>query len=552
MTLALQQPQAMAHTNVRTLPAWTTIAALMLLALAVRLWGLGDSDFWLDEACTYLFIKHPGGIFEALRADVHPPLYFWMLKAWAGLFGDGVLSLRLPSALAGAAAVGAIGLWMARSGCSRRAMLWAMALTAFLPMQIVRSTEARSYSFLFLFVVLAMWAWTRAVESGRWRDWCLHAAFFVLGAYTHHLMLPMGAAFWIAAAVERIGQNNWKKMTLTYAAAGFAVLPALLMILGQNGATHGEDWLADVWRRMSPALAIPRSLEAMGISGQIDIGERGIENIAARILGALLTLAAILAAFDKRKKNENVGIGEFGRHAPLALVCTLWPLLFLWLYSAIHKPMYAYGRYDITAHAGFIALLAVGFARIQRWISERHATAAPLLASLVIAACLWRSVLDPRLSGKIENHFTTERTSLVQANAHPGDQVIAIAYGFATLRYEWDQRGLQIPLSTFPAENIHHPGWMVSNEALEAQMPGLRQEAEHFLSGADAPRRLWVALDQPSADPSTSGKDINGRARMSLVFFDVARHAGYHFVKQPADFADRLPGHYLALLEKTP
>ena len=106
------------------LRAWWPLAALVLLAAALRLATLDLQSFWYDEAFTPVRVLHTS-VGATLRSVVHtensPPL--WYLIAWldARLLGDGELALRLPSALAGIATVGvawAIGQELAGRRCA--------------------------------------------------------------------------------------------------------------------------------------------------------------------------------------------------------------------------------------------------------------------------------------------------------------------------------------------------------------------------------------------------------------------------------------------------
>ena len=86
------------------IPAWGLPAAIAALALALRLHGLGDKPFWLDEVTSLRRATSaiPDLVADSLR-NTHYPSYFLLL--W--LVAKGGASqwlLRLPSALCGALA----------------------------------------------------------------------------------------------------------------------------------------------------------------------------------------------------------------------------------------------------------------------------------------------------------------------------------------------------------------------------------------------------------------------------------------------------------------
>jgi len=154
---------------VSRLVRWWPLAALTLLAAALRLSTLNLQSFWYDEAFTPVHVLHPS-LIATLRAVVHtentPPL--WYIVAWASsrLFGTGEIALRWPSALAGIATVPVvwgIGYELAGRGVSgRRAGLLAAAFVACNPLFFWYSQEARAYALYAFFIALAMLCCLRA------------------------------------------------------------------------------------------------------------------------------------------------------------------------------------------------------------------------------------------------------------------------------------------------------------------------------------------------------------------------------------------------------
>ncbi|MEA2216018.1 MAG: mannosyltransferase, partial [Solirubrobacteraceae bacterium] len=74
-------PRTAAHS--RALPEWWPLAALVVLAAALRLSTLGLQSFWFDEAFTPVNVLHPS-LFKTLHAitqtENSPPL--WYIVEW--------------------------------------------------------------------------------------------------------------------------------------------------------------------------------------------------------------------------------------------------------------------------------------------------------------------------------------------------------------------------------------------------------------------------------------------------------------------------------------
>src|SRR5579884_3431902 len=76
---------------------------ILLLAAAVRFWGLGSQDLWGDEAFSVMTALGPvrNLLGSLMTGEPHPPLYPLVLAAWLRVAGHAELVARLPSAWLG-------------------------------------------------------------------------------------------------------------------------------------------------------------------------------------------------------------------------------------------------------------------------------------------------------------------------------------------------------------------------------------------------------------------------------------------------------------------
>ena len=132
------------------------LLAILAVAAVLRLAALDAQSLWLDELASWQQASAPSlrDVIARLRSDVHPPLFAILLHFAIGAFGDSESALRLPSALAGIAAVYAIfrvgeQLWSVREGLLAAALL----AVSWTPVQYAQ--EARSYSLLMLATLAA-------------------------------------------------------------------------------------------------------------------------------------------------------------------------------------------------------------------------------------------------------------------------------------------------------------------------------------------------------------------------------------------------------------
>jgi 4-amino-4-deoxy-L-arabinose transferase-like glycosyltransferase len=128
----------------------------------------------LESWHNFFFVSFDPGGFVTLDK---PPLGFWIQAASAKLLGYSGFSILLPEALAGVASVGMLYLLVKRLFGAAAGLLAALFL-AITPVSVVTNRNNTIDSLLVLTVLLAAYAVSRAVESGRLR-WLLLLALLV-------------------------------------------------------------------------------------------------------------------------------------------------------------------------------------------------------------------------------------------------------------------------------------------------------------------------------------------------------------------------------------
>jgi len=234
------------------------LAAIFLIGAAFRLYRLDTFSIWRDEAQTVFLARHafPTGIVRALlRADVSPPLYYFILHFWdQALRSD--WWLRLLSVLFGMAAIPLL-YWVGERLFDRHVALLAALVGALSPHHIVVSRTVRMYTVLPLTSLLALYFTYRFAtqptgEEGRFlRDgtWWGIVLSFTLVLYTHNV----GAFLVLSANAFMVGEMVWRKETRKllwpWIASQLCVfllyspwVPALVQQLRSQGAVMGP-WL---------------------------------------------------------------------------------------------------------------------------------------------------------------------------------------------------------------------------------------------------------------------------------------------------------------------
>jgi mannosyltransferase len=228
------------------------LVLLTLLAAALRLYHLGQQSFWIDEALTWQGIRPGAGLSfwsqmaDSIQGPLYPALLWPLTRAGAGEF-----LLRLPSAVAGTAAVPLLGLLAGRLW-GRRVAILAALLVALSPFHVWYSQEARGYALAFLFAVLGGLFWLDMADRGpRPRTAVLYGLAAALGVWSN-----MSFSFLVAAQALAVpllarprGRNGWGWWGLAFLIPAVAMAPWLL----KAGGIWAVDRLAPL-AETGPAL----------------------------------------------------------------------------------------------------------------------------------------------------------------------------------------------------------------------------------------------------------------------------------------------------------
>ena len=175
---------------------------ILILAVTLRfskmIW---ERDFWYDEAFTGIITRMSWEkMWWMIFHDVHPPLYYYLLKPWASLFDYSVFGFRSFSAVLGVLGVVSI-YWVGKKLFNEKVGLLASFFMAISPFAILYSQEARMYSLLGFLIIWWAYFLIKSLKSDKLSDWLWWALFSILCLYTHYLAI----FFLVMAGVTFIG-----------------------------------------------------------------------------------------------------------------------------------------------------------------------------------------------------------------------------------------------------------------------------------------------------------------------------------------------------------
>lgn len=339
---------------------WPGLLGLVVLAAVLRLHGLG-SQLWLDEMDAVLeSIRRPAlDIATRWPATTSHVLYDLCSHACLRALGETPLAVRLPAALFGVGGVAALFLF-SEPVLGRRVALVAGALLAVSYHHVFYSQNARGYTALLLFALLASAALLRlrarpgatATRAG-YVAGCVLAAYSVaLGLFVivgHGLLVAAGAATaWLQRRRPALPVRAW---------AGAAALAALLI-----GAVYAP--LAPHLLRFTQRQArLPAGAEAAhgGPMSRLGVAADALEGLGRGFGGRTgLAAAAIVAS---------IGGALWARRDGLSLAVLVAPVV-IELAALLAADVPLSPRYFALALAPLVIALAVGLVAVAGWITN--------------------------------------------------------------------------------------------------------------------------------------------------------------------------------------
>jgi len=222
---------------------WLWLGVILILAAALRFYRLDAQSFWNDEGNSARIAERSLALItEGAAGDIHPPLYYYLLHIWRGLFGASELALR-----ALAAVLGVLLVWLvyriARQVFDSTVGVVAAFIAAINPFQIYYSQEARMYLLLAvigaaatsqLLSLLVEWSSSQVVRTTRFSFVISHLSLVILyaaGLYTHYafpfIIATHGVIVLTWAIVTRRAWRNLLPWIASAAGAGVLFLPWL-------------------------------------------------------------------------------------------------------------------------------------------------------------------------------------------------------------------------------------------------------------------------------------------------------------------------------------
>jgi 4-amino-4-deoxy-L-arabinose transferase-like glycosyltransferase len=348
-------------------PSGLVISIILLLAAALRFYRLSSQSLWADEGNSVALARRSFvEIAQRTAFDIHPPLYYWLLKIWISLFGAGEIGLRSLSAVLGIALVYLIWLLGTRLFSPGVGAVAAL-LAAVSPFQVYYSQEARMYMLLTVLgtlTVLVAWLILENYATGGRNRGFLGTLYILLvaaGLYTHYaypiILLAINgiALVWFLQnaklTIQDLNLFHWLSLQL---------IPGLLYL----------PWLPTVWRQITtwPSEKTTETLPVIvdEISLTLLFGHSWPYNLGRVASGGLLLMLLFTWWIGRSTRQQNsLPAPRFPLPTRLSLPVTL---LWLWFLLPTVFTVFIFSPAFLKFMLVATPPLALGLAIVINWL----------------------------------------------------------------------------------------------------------------------------------------------------------------------------------------
>jgi mannosyltransferase len=378
-------------------PHFTTLLAVLAVALFMRTYRLDREAAWYDEISTLQFLNGmPLSDFLRNCEDLNPvpPVYLITQYYWARYVSAAVVHQRVLSVIFGMASLVALyGVTRALAG--PRAALFATLWMTLMPWHLYHSQEIRFYAMVTLLGLVSVWIFVRVVETGSWAALALLCAINWLAAWTHPLCVFL---FGVQGLFLLLYRRQFAGLIATFAAVHVALALSLYQFMS------GVDWtrVSELARWIPPPKLIgpgPGFTTYLRVAGGYPhpVAVYPFNGLgyalypAYPVLGLTLLCAVIAGACYGIWKLKNLPPAASGgvRTAPLRgvekiILLVLWfviPPICAFIISRLWRPVFL-DRYLSYAMPPLYILVGVALASLRWRAGVAAAFSAPLLIYL--------------------------------------------------------------------------------------------------------------------------------------------------------------------------
>ena len=332
-------------------------SVLFLVCFLVFMWNNSYSSVWFDEIFTLAIIKLSfSDIITVTANDVHPPLYYFMVKIYCFIFGDTIPVIRFFS-LIPILIIVVLSTSILRKIFDNKITVIFILLTIFMPVMLYIVSDIRMYSWCMLWVFLASFYAYKLFYNINSLNVILYALFTNAAAYTHNYGLL--SVFFLYSVLLLFVFFKRRKKFFTFIAIGILIallyLPWFIQLLNQMIAVKRGYWI--------PPIELSQIIEYIYSPFDFNYPELNVPQwiitfkpFALIVITSLCLIILIKAQFNEDKIKI--------RLANLFLFLYFLPGCLGILYSFLIKPIFI-SRYLICGFTFFLLSYAIYLSKLK-------------------------------------------------------------------------------------------------------------------------------------------------------------------------------------------
>lgn len=195
------------------------------------------ANLWFDESYSIAIANHPfNEIWTIGSYDVHPVLYYFMIKIVMLITNGSVICVRLFSSLP-LIIMAVLGYTHIRKDFGEKAGMLFSFFSLFLPACLIYSSEIRMYTWAMLFVTI-MTIYTYRIFKGNGnlnKNWTIFSIFSLASAYTHYYALAIAFLINVTLFIyylRKTYKNRSKKGSIYFENFKRSAISAAFQLLG--------------------------------------------------------------------------------------------------------------------------------------------------------------------------------------------------------------------------------------------------------------------------------------------------------------------------------
>jgi 4-amino-4-deoxy-L-arabinose transferase-like glycosyltransferase len=221
---------------------------IFVFATFFYLFNIGFSDLWSDEIYTKSMLEGSlSDFYTKFNNDLHPPLYYLVLKLFTALFGLNPITLRLFSVI-GVLSTILLGYFAGQRIFGKQGALYFCLMLISLPMLAVYSHQARMYTWA-AFSITGVFIYSYLfIKSRKNHDLLLLFIFTMIAMYIHYysMVAALVANMYVFMHLLRTKNKKWVHHLLSCLSAVLLFLPWLPMFIIQVKRVQHAYWVPDV------------------------------------------------------------------------------------------------------------------------------------------------------------------------------------------------------------------------------------------------------------------------------------------------------------------